>query len=251
MKIVVPTYNTESWITRCLVSIANQAFKGWECIIINDASTDNTARVIDSLEFVKNDDRFTVLHNDTNVKALKNIVDGFNMLKCEDDPDCIMVAIDGDDFLFSQYSLSYIEQVYNERSDLLLTYGNWIGHPDGTDSNCRSYHPDIIKAGTFRLHPFVASHLRTFKSKIWYNIKDEDLRDETGEYFTAGWDVAFMMPMLEMARERHRFISNRLYCYNRFNPISDCKIREGEQLAAARLVQSRNIYDRFEDENIK
>ena len=78
LKIVVPTYNTESWIERCLSSISSQVFKDWECVIINDASTDRTGRVIDSLDFVTEDKRFRVVHNDTNVKALKNIVDGFN-----------------------------------------------------------------------------------------------------------------------------------------------------------------------------
>jgi glycosyltransferase involved in cell wall biosynthesis len=248
MKIVVPTYNTQGWITRCLASIYNQTFKQWECIIINDASTDKTGQVIDSLDFVKNDPRFKVLHNTVNVKALKNIVDGFNHLESKSDPECIMMVVDGDDFLFSEYSLEIVNQVYSNRPELLLTYGNWVGYPDGTDSNCRPYDNAVITNNTFRHEPFIASHLRTFKSKIWYNIRDEDLRiKESGDYFEAGWDVAFMIPMLEMAQERHVFIPNRLYCYNRYNPISDCKIREDKQLQAVDTVKSREVYSRYQD----
>ena len=247
MKIVVPTYNTEGWIERCLRSIAIQAYPFWECVIINDASTDATGDVIDGLDFVKKDPRFSVVHNDQNVKALKNIVDGFNYLNCKDDPECVMMVVDGDDFLFSEYSLLIVNEAYSRFPETLLTYGNWVGHPDGTDSNCNYYSKETVKNRTFRYDPFIASHLRTFKSKIWYEIKDEDLRDDDGEYFIAGWDVAFMMPMLEMAQVRHIFIPNRLYCYNRHNPISDFKVRGQKQLSAVDVVKSRQIYPRFEN----
>lgn len=246
MKIVVPTFNTEFWIERCLRSISCQVFKDWECVIVNDASTDKTGEVINSLDFVKNDKRFSVVHNTKNVKALKNIVDGFNHLSCSDEPNSIMMVIDGDDFLYSEYALQIVDNVYTRHPHILLTYGNWIGHPDGTDSNCRQYDSETVMNSKFRYAPFIASHLRTFKSKIWYNINDEDLRDNAGNYFEAGWDVAFMMPMLEMSQERHAFIPNRLYCYNRYNPISDCKIREDKQLSAVEVVKSREVYKRFD-----
>ena len=246
LKIVVPTYNTEGWIQRCLASISHQAFRDWECVIINDASTDRTGEVIDSLDFVKNDPRFRVIHNEVNVKALKNIVDGFNHLDCKSDPDCVMMVIDGDDFLFSEYSLYIVNEAYTQYPQVLLTYGNWVGHPDGTDSNCQPYTPETVRNNRFRYDPFVASHLRTFRSKLWYSIKDEDLRDDEGNYFEAGWDVAFMMPMLEMAHERHLYIPNRLYCYNRQNPISDFKVREDKQLSAVDIVTKRKPYTRVE-----
>ena len=246
MKIVVPTYNTESWITRCLSSISSQVFEDWECVIINDASTDDTGAVIDSLDFVRDDPRFTVLHNKTNVKALKNIVDGFNFLNCKDDPACAMMVIDGDDFLYSDQSLNIISTVYSQQPQLLLTYGDWIGHPYGDGSNCRPYEHRVIIDNDYRNAPFVASHLRTFRSILWYAIKDEDLRDESGKYFEAGWDVAFMIPMLEMAQERHAFVNRVMYCYNKENPLSDYKVNAEKQESAVKLTQSRKSYSRLQ-----
>jgi len=246
MKIVVPTYNTESWITGCLSSIAAQTFRDWECLVINDKSTDRTGEIIDSLDFVRNDPRFKVIHNQKNVKALQNIVDGFNMLGCEKDPDCVMMAVDGDDHLFSVFSLETINNVYLNYPELLLTYGNWVGWPDGTRSNCFPYDHETIQDRSFRKKPFIASHLRTFRSALWYNIEDSDLRDEEGKYFETSWDVAFMMPMLEMAAERHAYIDRILYCYNRYNPISDFRIYEDDQLATVELIKNRKVYDRLE-----
>ena len=245
MKIVVPTYNTENWIERCLKSISTQTFANWECIIINDASTDNTGEVIDNLPFVKNDKRFKVVHNQENVKALKNIVAGFNMLRCHEDPDNIMMVIDGDDFLYSESSLSIIEAAYTQNPTFLLTYGDWIGHPYGDRSNCRPYAREVVIRNDYRNAPFCASHLRTFKSRLWYSIKDEDLRDNSGKYFSAGWDVAFMVPMLEMAQERHAFLPYVMYCYNKENPLSDYKVNSKEQNDAVTLTKSRKKYERL------
>ena len=249
MKIVVPTYNTEKWISRCLKSIHEQTFKNWECVIINDASTDDTGEVIDTLDFVREDPRFSVIHNDNNVKALKNIVDGFNFLDSKQDPECVMMVVDGDDFLFSESSLSIVDAAYQQNPGLLLTYGNWIGHPYGDRSNCRPYPREVIVSSDYRTNDFWASHLRTFKSKLWYSIKDEDLRDESGKYFEAGWDVAFMIPMLEMAQERHMYIPYVLYCYNKENPISDFRVHARSQSSAVEVVKTRKKYERFVGEN--
>ena len=186
------------------------------------------------------------MHNETNVKALTNIVNGFNILNCKEDPESVLMVVDGDDFLFSGLSLNIVNQVYKGYNPL-LTYGNHIHHPTGGFSNCELIPEEIHESNGYRKHKFVTSHLRTFKSKLWYSIKDEDLRDTDGKYFSVGWDVAFMMPMLEMSRERTIFIPNVLYCYNRFNPISDDQIRQSDQHRVEMHVRGLAPYERFEE----
>jgi len=242
-KIVVPTYNTERWIQRCIISILNQTFKNFECVIINDASTDSTMQKIEGLK-QHLDERFKIVHNDKNVKALKNIVDGFNLLNCKEDPESILMVIDGDDFLYSEWSLDIVNQAY-EQTNCLLSYGNWVGWPDGSSSNCRPIHPDVHKNRNYRDLPFAFSHLRTWKSKLWYNINDNDLRDKKGNYYESGWDVAFMLPMIEMAGEKTLFIPNVLYCYNRINPISDDKIRQEQQVSFDNEIRGKRSYEKF------
>jgi glycosyltransferase involved in cell wall biosynthesis len=244
-KIVIPTYNTEAWIQRCVVSLLNQTYKNFECVIINDASTDSTKEKIEELRKYL-DNRFKIVHNDKNVKALKNIVDGFNYLDCKNDPESVLMVIDGDDFLYSEWSLDMVRQAY-QQTNCLLSYGNWIGWPDGSSSNCRPIHPDVHKNRNYRELPFAFSHLRTWKSKLWYNIKDKDLRDDNGNYFESGWDVAFMLPMIEMAGERTMYIPNVLYCYNRINPISDDKIRQRQQVSIDRKIRSKEKYKLLEE----
>ena len=46
VSIVIPLYNKEEYIERVLKCIENQSLEDWECIIIDDGSTDNSARVV-------------------------------------------------------------------------------------------------------------------------------------------------------------------------------------------------------------
>ena len=244
-NIVVPTYNTEHWISRCLSSIQNQSHSEFRCVVYNDASTDNTGSAIDKYFSENPDSRFTVIHNKENRKALHNIVEGFKILETEKDPDSVLMVIDGDDFLFSEFSLEIVASVYRDYP-VLLTYGNHIHWPTGqTRTNCEPFPEEVVVNNSYRDYKFVSSHLRTFKSKIWNAIRDEDLRDDDGNYFKTGWDVSFMIPMLEMSGGRHVFIPNVLYVYNRWNPISDDLINSHDQGRVDRLIRTKKRYERI------
>jgi len=60
------------------------------------------------------------------------------------------------------------------------------------------------------------------------------------------WDLAFMFPMLEMAQERHCFISDILYVYNNDNPINDHKVDTPLQLSTDRYIRQKNRYSRID-----
>lgn len=56
ISVVIAAYNAEKYIEECLNSILNQTFQDWECIIVDDASTDNTLSIIKT--FVGKEQRF-------------------------------------------------------------------------------------------------------------------------------------------------------------------------------------------------
>ncbi|MBM6860989.1 glycosyltransferase family 2 protein, partial [Clostridium saudiense] len=55
ISVIVPAYNTEKYIGRCIESILNQSYKELELIIINDGSTDSSAEIIK--KYAKKDSR--------------------------------------------------------------------------------------------------------------------------------------------------------------------------------------------------
>lgn len=62
ISIIVPCFNSENYIKDCLESIKKQTYSNWECIIINDGSTDRSEEII--LEVIKNDNRFIYIYQE-------------------------------------------------------------------------------------------------------------------------------------------------------------------------------------------
>ena len=63
ISVIVPIYNTDSFLEECLESIAAQTFQDFEAILVDDGSTDSSARIAEG--FVKRDSRFRLIsqHN--------------------------------------------------------------------------------------------------------------------------------------------------------------------------------------------
>lgn len=59
ISIIVPLYNTEKYIIQCLQSIADQTYANFECIIVNDGSTDNGPTLVN--RFIQDDSRFIMI----------------------------------------------------------------------------------------------------------------------------------------------------------------------------------------------
>lgn len=72
ISIIIPAYNCETTIERCLDSILGQDFKDFEILLVDDGSTDNTPTICDS--FAKNDARVKVFHKKNGgVSSARNI----------------------------------------------------------------------------------------------------------------------------------------------------------------------------------
>ena len=59
VSILLPAYNVETTLSACLRSIQRQGWPRWECVLVDDGSTDGTGRIVE--RFSRRDDRFRVL----------------------------------------------------------------------------------------------------------------------------------------------------------------------------------------------
>lgn len=66
ISIIVPIYNVEKYLSKCLDSLVNQTYKNIEIVCFNDASTDNSLRILE--DYAQKDDRIKVINSLTNVK---------------------------------------------------------------------------------------------------------------------------------------------------------------------------------------
>lgn len=102
VSIIIPVYNTEKYIERCIESALNQTLKDIEIIVINDGSTDNSKQIINN--YKSKDNRIRTVHFNTNhgVSIARNL--GINLAKGE-----FVGFIDSDDYV----DLKYFEELYN------------------------------------------------------------------------------------------------------------------------------------------
>ena len=111
ISIIIPVYNGEKYIEKCLDSIKNQTFKDYEVLIINDGSKDNTKNLI---EKYLNDKRFK-LFNRTNhgIGASRN----FGLDESSGEYICF---IDSDDYVDKKYLEKLYNKILKENLDIVV-----------------------------------------------------------------------------------------------------------------------------------
>lgn len=101
ISIVVPVYNSQDYLEKCLDSICRQTYRDWECILVDDGSTDDSMTIIDA--FVEKDARFFSIHKSNGgVSSARNI--GTDISRGE-----YIAYIDSDDWV----DPDYLELLYN------------------------------------------------------------------------------------------------------------------------------------------
>ena len=109
ISLIVPIYNGKDLLPACLTSIAAQTFRDFECIVVDDGSTDGTAEVLD--EFCAADARFIPLHIENGgVSAARN--QGLSQARGE-----YICFVDGDDTVRP----GYLAHLYHPEFDFTLS----------------------------------------------------------------------------------------------------------------------------------
>ncbi len=60
ISVIIPVYNVEKYLKRCLDSVISQTYKNLEIILIDDGSTDDSAVICD--EYAEKDNRIVLIH---------------------------------------------------------------------------------------------------------------------------------------------------------------------------------------------
>ncbi len=113
VSIIVPVYNGEKSIERCLRSIQNQSYSNIEVIIVNDGSTDHTERVIE--KYAASDSRFLYIKKDNSgVSDSRNI--GMRTAKGE-----YLQFVDGDDWLVKHATEEFVKMALTFGCDMVIS----------------------------------------------------------------------------------------------------------------------------------
>jgi glycosyltransferase involved in cell wall biosynthesis len=108
ISIIVPVYNAETTLQKCIDSIINQKYKDYELILVDDGSTDNSKSICDS--YAQKDDRILVIHQENKgVSAARNA--GLDIAKGH-----WISFVDSDDYI----EPNFYQCDFNDDVDLIL-----------------------------------------------------------------------------------------------------------------------------------
>lgn len=165
VSIIVPVYNMEKYLSRCLESITNQSYNNLDIIIINDGSTDNSQKIID--EYSLNDIRirYIIKENGGYGSVLESAL---KQIKTE-----YFLICDPDDYL----ELDAIETLIEKSNNNDIVYGKYYNISD-SDKEKTSYQSffELIdgKSYTKDIDRFVflpvSPHAKLYKTELFNGI---------------------------------------------------------------------------------
>lgn len=110
ISVIVPIYNVENELDRCLDSIINQTYQNLEIILVNDGSTDNSKSICD--EYLKKDNRIIYIEQkNQGLSAARNT----GILKAKGD---YYIFIDSDDYINLNFVLELYKTLITNKSDI-------------------------------------------------------------------------------------------------------------------------------------
>lgn len=108
ISVIIPVYNSASFLERSVNSVINQTFANWELILVDDGSKDRSGQICD--EFAQRDNRVCVIHQENaGAGAARNA--GIEIAKGE-----YIIFVDSDDMI----EPDYMELLSKHNEDLVF-----------------------------------------------------------------------------------------------------------------------------------
>ena len=206
---VSPMFNAANTLNRLLHSICGQSYENWKLILIDDVSSTEhitaSKQICNDFKNIlggKYNNKIINVWNQEKKWEVANVLHGVSM--CDDND--IVCRIDADDWLTELDGLAIIDKVYQHTDcDILWTAHRW-GFSDRNISGPMSNEVNPYE------HPWVSSHLKTFRKKLLNSVKDENYRGEDGNYIRRAGDQAIYLPALHQSKKR-LFLPRVMYHY--------------------------------------
>ena len=157
LSIIVPVYNVESYIRECLDSILRQTYRDFECIMINDGSTDKGPEIC--AEYVFRDKRFRLISQTNKGLAMARKV-ALSQAQGE-----YIGFVDADDYIANDMFYSLMQTAINNDADVVIC--DWVRIGEKGTEEKRQYKGDIRLPKEFALQDLAADHIQSY---MWNKI---------------------------------------------------------------------------------
>lgn len=185
-SIIVPVYNVENELSKCIDSILRQSVEDFELILVDDGSTDRSGQICN--DYGKKDRRIKVIHKSNGgVSSARNL--GLDIANGD-----YIVFVDSDDYVTEDY----LKKLYNPNVDMVLC---GIKHVQVNRENCIILDNKLY--GVFNINEEIinqiieSKYINTVYSKMYHNdiIKKNNIRFM--EDMVMGEDTIFIIDYMK------------------------------------------------------
>lgn len=174
LDVIVPVYNVEDYLTKCVESILAQSFQNFRLILVDDGSTDNSGAICDG--FAERDDRIVVLHKKNGgLSSARNAG-----LDISDAP--YICVIDSDDYIDERMFEELYRAIDENQADISLCNFRYV-YSDGD-------RPDNVGEEQLPIENELISGLDALKK----------LYTPYGYYYVVAWNKMYSKRLFEKIR---------------------------------------------------
>ena len=196
VSVIVPVYNTEKYLERCIDSVINQSYKNWEMILVDDGSFDSSGKVCDS--FASNFESIICFHQKNGgVTSARR----FGVSKASGE---WIFFLDSDDTLPSDA----IQKLVNESSE---NYDIIIG----SLSNHRNINVDVMSSDEYRHSTIAGWHFHTGPvAKLYRKVLFDDFTLDIPREVIFGEDMIMNIRLAFKNHKEVKIIPDIVYTYS-------------------------------------
>lgn len=262
ISVIVPVYNTENYVERCIRSILAQTYENLEIICVDDGSTDKSGTILDGIS--KEDNRLRVIHNGrSGVGISRNIA----MQEATGD---YYGFVDSDDYIASDMYLRLLSAIEENNVDIVTCsyYLDYDGKIEIT-KNRREVSAFPMKMDKFLQYVWERDIYKGVANYLWTKLYRKNLiKDEKGELINrfesgfSGTDIVFNarvcicaksilyvdMPLYYYTQRKDSIVHNSLTQLNTlswvkaYEQILDIYYEQGVQKNIIEMVQRMYVY---------
>ena len=236
ISIVVPIYNVENYLRQCLDSIQNQTYKKFECIMVNDGSTDSSQQIAE--EYLT-DSRFTLINqSNKGLSGARNT--GISHIREES---TFVAFVDSDDYIYPDFLETLIEHI---EDDVDIIEGMIENFHDEikVDRVCHNFEKKILITKDDKLGELALNEMRV---SVFPKLFRKSLLTE--DFFPEGWIFEDLAVIPELVSHSGKWIKlpKVIYGYRiRPNSITTKEFSE-EKLDVFKIFGKYDLF--FKDES--
>jgi len=190
ISVIVPVYNVENYVSKCLDSIIGQTYKNLEIIVVNDGSTDNSGHICE--DYAKRDERITLIHqNNQGLSMARN--NALDVASGE-----YMGFVDSDDWIAPDMFFALYDNAAAHEADISMCNFYYVSASGELSPYSSESAETKILDGIYK----IAHNIRLSNNCVWNRIYRrhlfDDIRFPKGKAFE---DIFVMHKLVDRANK--------------------------------------------------